>query len=104
MTLRRLLVATSVAVTFAGFSLPSYAEDGYVRAEPPARRTEKYEHKQGQVWVPGTWEWRDGKHEWVQGHYVAERKGYRYEPDRWVQHDNEQWMHQRGGWSRDQRD
>jgi hypothetical protein len=31
---------------------------------------------------------------------VAERKGYRWERDRWVQHDN-RWTMQHGGWSRD---
>ena len=100
MVTRKLIVA-GIAATFAGFALPSFADDVYINVDPPARRAEKYEHRAGYVWVPGVWEWRSGKHEWVAGHYVAERKGYRYAPDRWVRHDNDKWTFQRGGWNRD---
>jgi hypothetical protein len=95
------LLAGAIVGSFAGFSLPSYAEDLYINVDPPARRAEKFERRPGHVWAPGVWEWRNGKHEWVAGHYVPERKGYRYEADRWVQHDNQKWTLQRGGWSRD---
>ena len=67
---------------------------------PPATRRE-IEHRAGYVWVPGVWQWNNGKHEWAAGHLVAERKGYRYAPDRWVRHDNDKWAFQRGGWNRD---
>jgi hypothetical protein len=99
MVTRKLLVA-GIATTLAGFALPSFA-DVYIDVAPPARRAERVEHRPGYVWVPGAWEWRNGKHEWTAGHLVAERKGYRYAPDRWVSHDNDKWTYQRGGWNRD---
>ena len=94
-------LAALVAASFATLALPSYAEDVYINMDPPHRRAEKHDNRAGYVWVPGVWEWRNGKHEWVAGHYIAERKGYRYEADRWVQHDNNKWTMQRGGWSHD---
>jgi hypothetical protein len=100
MVTRNNLLAGLVAASFVAFAAPSYAEV-YISIDPPARRVEKYEVRPGQVWVPGVWEWRNKKHEWREGHYVAERQGYRYQPDRWVQHDNKKWTMQRGGWSRD---
>jgi hypothetical protein len=98
---RKTLLAGALAATFVGFSLPSFADDLYINVDPPARRVERYDARPGQVFVPGNWEWRNGTHVWVDGHYIAERKGYHYEPDRWVQHDNQKWTNQRGGWGRD---
>ena len=97
----RKLILAGIATTFAAFAAPSFAEDVYITMDPPARRMEKWEARPGQVWVPGAWVWKNGKHEWVAGRYVAERKGYRYAPDRWVMHDNDKWTYQRGGWNRD---
>lgn len=94
------LVAGLVTASFAVMSLPAFAEV-YVRVDPPAPRVETYEARPGHVWVPGFWNWRNNKHEWKAGHYVVERKGYNYQRDRWVRHDNNQWTLQRGGWGRD---
>src|SRR5580765_1811998 len=55
-----------------------------VRRNLYQRRAEQHENRAGYVWVPGVWHWNHGKHEWVAGHQVAERKGYHYENDRWV--------------------
>lgn len=101
MVTRKTLLAGAMVASFAGFSLPSYAEDIYITVDPPARRIEKFENRPGHFWVPGVWEWRNGKHQWVVGRHVAERKGYRWQSDRWVRHDNDKWTMQRGGWSRD---
>jgi hypothetical protein len=93
---------TILAGLIAAILLPSYAAaEVYISIDPPARRIEHFDARPGYVVVPGVWEFRNGKHEWVAGHYVAERKGYRYQGDRWVRHDNDQWTMQRGGWSRD---
>ena len=99
---QRKLIIAALATTLAGFALPSFADDLYINVAPPARRVEREEHRAGYVWVPGVWAWRNGKHEWVAGHLVAERKGYRYMPDRWVTHEEDsKWTFQRGGWNRD---
>lgn len=100
MVTRKTLLAGAIVAAFAGFSLPSYAASVYINVDPPAPRVEKFEQRPGQVYVPGVWEWHNGKHEWMAGHYVAEKKGYRYQPDRWVMHDNNKWTMQQGGWSR----
>jgi WXXGXW repeat (2 copies) len=98
---RKTLLAGAMIAALGGFSLPSYAASVYINVDPPAPRSERFEPRAGYVVVPGAWEWRNGKHEWTAGHYVAERKGYNYQPDRWVQHDNKKWTMQQGGWSRD---
>ncbi len=98
---RKILLAGAIAASFAGFSLPSYAADLYINMDPPMRRVEHMDARPGYVVVPGVWSWRNGRHVWVPGRYVAEREGYRYQNDRWVKHDNNKWTMQRGGWSRD---
>src|SRR5258708_36325364 len=76
------LFFAAIATTFAGFALPSFADDIYVTVDPPARRVERYEMRPGQVWVPGVWMWNNGKHEWRAGHHGAAREGYPYSPRR----------------------
>ncbi|MBC8022039.1 MAG: YXWGXW repeat-containing protein [Burkholderiales bacterium] len=98
---RNKTLAALVAASFATFALPTYAADIYITVDPPNRRAEKYENRAGYIWVPGVWDWKNGKHEWRAGRHVAERKGYRYQNDRWVRHDNDKWTMQRGGWGRD---
>lgn len=94
-------LAGALVASFAAFSLPAQAASLYISIDPPAPRVEHFEPRAGYVIVPGVWEYRRGKHEWVAGHYVAERKGYRYEHSRWVKHENNRWTMQQGGWSRD---
>lgn len=101
MSNRYKLPAGLIALSFAAIAAPSYARDIYVTTDPPARRVERMEPRAGFVVVPGNWQWRNNSHHWVPGRYVAERKGYNYRGDRWVQHDNRRWTMQRGGWSRD---
>lgn len=98
---RKMLLAGLMAASFAAFAPASFARDVYVTIDPPAPRHEVMQARDGYVIVPGVWQWRNGRHHWVSGHYVAERKGYNWQGDRWVQHDNRRWMMQRGGWSRD---
>ena len=100
MVSRKLLLA-AIATTFAGFALPSYAAEIYIDIAPPARRYEPVQHRVGHIWVPGAWQYNNGKYDWNSGRLVAERKGYYYAPDRWVDHDNNKWAYQRGGWNRD---
>ena len=97
---RKTLIAASMAAAFAAASVPALA-DVYVSIDPPARRVERMEPRAGYVIVPGNWQWIRGRHRWVAGRYVAERPGYRYENSRWVQHSNNKWTMQRGGWAHD---
>jgi len=95
-----ILLAGAIVATFAAYALPVDAET-YVSVGPPEPRIEHFEPRAGQVVIPGVWEWRHGKHEWLAGHYAAARKGYHYQGDHWVMHEHNQWTMQRGGWSRD---
>lgn len=97
----KVMIAVVVAGSFAAFPLASFAKDIYISVDPPSRRVEHMEAREGYVIVPGAWHYVHGKHQWVAGHYVAERRGYNWQGDRWVQHDNRKWTMQRGGWSRD---
>jgi hypothetical protein len=70
---------------------PPYAEESM-----PAPRA-------GYVWAPGYWSWTGSKHEWVKGHYVAERKGYRYTAPRWAQ-ENGRWTLYPENWVKNEDD
>lgn len=97
----RTFIGGSMVAALAALSLPAFA-DVYVSVAPPERRVEHMDARPGYIIVPGNWQWIKGKHHWVAGRYVAERPGYRYENDRWVQNSrNNKWALQRGGWSRD---
>ena len=99
---RKALLAAVMAVSVASFTIPaSAAVSLYIDAAPPAPRVEHFDARPGYVVAPGYWDYQNGKHSWVEGHYVAEKKGYHYEGDRWVQHDNNKWTKQQGGWGRD---
>src|SRR5258708_15875479 len=95
------LFFAAIATTFAGFALPSFADDIYVTVDPPARRVERYEMRPGQVWVPGVWMWNNGKHEWRARHHVAERQGYPHAPPPRVMHHEGRWAYQPRGWNPD---
>ncbi len=100
MTNHKALLAGAVFASCLGFAAPSYAAV-YVNIGPPEPRAEHFEPRSGYVVIPGVWVWRNGKHQWVGGHYVAAKKGYHYQADRWVKHDNDKWTMQRGSWQRD---
>jgi len=97
----RHLILGALAASAGVFAAPSFADNLYIDVAPPPVRVERYEARPGHVWVPGHWEWRHGKHEWIAGRYVNERKGYHWERDRWVMNDENKWIYQHGGWNRD---
>lgn len=47
----------------------------------------------------GHWAWRNGQHVWVRGHFVRERRGSLWVPDRWVER-NGRWQLVAGHWER----
>jgi WXXGXW repeat (2 copies) len=99
MLIRKTLLAGAVAAALASFTIPAFAEVGvYIDLAPPPPRVEHFDPRPGYVVAPGYWDYNNGKHDWVNGHYIAEKKGYHYEGDRWVQHDNNKWTRQQGGW------
>jgi hypothetical protein len=68
-------------------------------APPPVRVEVVPPPREGFVWAPGFWEWRDGRHVWVPGRWMGERRGYHWVPDRWEPR-GPHWHHERGHWER----
>ena len=65
---------------------------------PPMAEESMPAPRAGYVWVPGYWSYTGSKYDWQKGHFVAERKGYRYVAPRWAMEEGrytlypEQWV------------
>ena len=84
------------------FAVPAYAEVNIsINIAPPAPQYEVMPViAPGYVWAPGYWAWHGDHHVWVRGRSIVQRTGYRWEPDRWEQHDRAYQRHP-GYWQRD---
>jgi hypothetical protein len=72
----------------------------FVQTAPPPPRVEAVPvRRNGQVWVPGHWQWNGTQHVWVAGHYLARRTGWIYAPARWVDVGG-RWQYREGTWVR----
>ena len=105
---KNLLVSAIIAAGTAigtAMPLPGYAAvDIELNFGPPPQRVEVVPApRHGYVWAPGYWDWRGKKHVWVKGHWFAERRGYAYQPHRWVEHEG-RWSLERGHWDRARHD
>jgi len=71
-----LVVALGFAASPAMSATVEYVE---VQAPPPALQVETVPAPvTGQVWIPGSYEYRDGQYVWNAGRYEPERPGYVY--------------------------
>lgn len=56
-----------------------------VGVRPPPMRVEHVPGpRNGYLWSHGYWGWRGGAHVWIDGHWEAERPGYRFIDARWL--------------------
>lgn len=101
----RYLLAAAAAIVM---STPAVAAVDFrfgVEVAPPPPQVEVVPApRPGYVWAPGYWDWRDGRHVWVNGHWVVERPGYAWVPDRWVEyreHRGPHWHREPGHWERE---
>ena len=102
--IRKFLLATLIATSFASVPLAASARTIIVTTAPPAARDEAIPApRRGSTWVPGHWDWRNQRHVWVRGSWMQVRRGYAYEPHSWVE-DNGRWRQQPGHWVRSARD
>ncbi|MDQ6684261.1 MAG: hypothetical protein M3Z16_03970 [Pseudomonadota bacterium] len=101
--LKKLTLAAVVAGA-AAFSAPALARDIYVDVAPPALRHEVVPApRAGYIWGPGYWDYRGGRHHWVRGNWVRERRGYVYTHPSWANEGN-RWHYNRANWARGDRD
>jgi hypothetical protein len=80
-------VLLSAAVVLGATSLPAAARvnlDIDIGVPPPAPVYEAVPvARPGYVWAPGYWGWVDGRHVWVKGRWIGERRGYHWVPEHW---------------------
>jgi len=75
-----------------------------VQAAPPAPMFEQVPApREGYVWAPGHYEWRDGRYVWASGRWIDERPGWQWQEARWVQHQDGSWHLVGGQWVRGDR-
>jgi WXXGXW repeat (2 copies) len=82
-------------------ALPSRAgAPAEAESPPPAARAEGIPPpRAGYVWAAGYWDWTGHAYSWTSGHYIFERRGAHWVPDRWDQLDSH-WQHVAGHWER----
>jgi hypothetical protein len=102
--LRKILLASMIAASFASVPIASSARTIIVREAPPPPRTEAIPApRRGMEWAPGHWEWRGNRYTWVRGHWMKVRRGQHWQPERWVERDG-RWAMEPGRWARGDRD
>lgn len=83
-----------------GWQQVSQRDYDLIRIAPPEPRYERTPRaRPGYVWVPGYWNWRADRHEWVRGSWMRARPGYVYEQPRWIER-NGRWHMEQGRWER----
>lgn len=102
--MKKILLAAAVAGSMGAVTAPVLSQEIYVRVAPPAPRVEHMpEARRGYNWVPGYWDWRGNRYQWVAGTWVRERPGYVYHSPQWRER-NGRWYMERGRWGRGDRD
>ena len=97
---RKWIYGAIVASALGATALPAFSAV-YVEVAPPAPREEVIPApRHGFVWAPGYWEWRNGRHHWVAGHWVRERHGMYWHPGHWVEREG-RWSFVEPGWHRE---
>jgi hypothetical protein len=95
------LASTAQAVPAVVATTPG----GYVvQYAPPAPLAERVPAaRDGYVWAPGHYDWRDGRYVWVQGRWMQDRPGYEWREARWMQRSDGSWVLTEGSWIRTDR-
>jgi hypothetical protein len=104
--LKHILLASVAAAAFGSVPAVSVAATRaiVVTEAPPAIREERIpEYRRGYDWAPGHWAWRNGQYVWVEGHFIRERHGMHWVPERWVQRRDGHWEMVAGHWERGER-
>lgn len=93
----KILALAVIASGLGSVSLSASAQT-IVRGSPPEPRQEATPaHRRGQTWISGHWQWKNGRHQWVPGRWIASRRGQQYREPMWVRCDD-CWILQAGQW------
>ncbi|VVE02042.1 putative signal peptide protein [Pandoraea communis] len=88
----------ALAVALCLASLPVLADVTLQRGPPPPRFEDPHAAPKGEFWVPGYWQWKDGRYDWVDGHTEPKRPGMRYTPPHWEATGDHEWTLRDGAW------
>lgn len=101
---RKLILSLSAAAALAGAGSFAQAEPAIVAMGPPPAVV--YEtapsHRDGYVWAPGHYEYRNGNYVWLSGQWMRERPGEVWQEARWVRRGDGSWVMVGGRWVSDQ--
>ena len=99
MSIRTTVLCATLAVSALATPMISSARVFVdIDVAPPAPQVEVVPAARvGYVWAPGYWNWEGGRHVWVKGHYIAERRGHHWVADNWEQRGGK-WHHEGGHW------
>ena len=100
--MRKILPPLVAALAISAAPAFGQATDGAVIANrpPPDSPTQSApQTRDGYVFAPGYYAWRNDDYVWVDGRYERARPGYRYQSPRWVEENgryrfiDEAWIH-----------
>ena len=94
-----LAVVASAAAVFSSGAIAVPVGVAINIGPPPPRVEVVPVPRAGYLWTPGYWNWRHGRHYWVAGTWVRERRGYIYTRPEWVDAGGH-WRLRHGGWAR----
>ena len=102
MSMKKML---AMALTAGAISAPAwsavYVYQDVPQAPPAAAEESMPPAREGYVWAPGYWDWRNNKHAWAKGHWVKARPGYTYVAPRWEEHQG-RWNLYAENWVKDE--
>jgi hypothetical protein len=93
------LAAALVLGAFPAMSAVEYSSIEVEAAPPPLRTEVTPAPREGYVWIPGYWDYRDRGYTWVDGHFESARPGYVYVAPRYEEREG-RWRMYAGGWDR----
>jgi hypothetical protein len=88
--LRKLLPPLAAALLLGGAPAFAQISDGAIianKAPPQSPVDTPNQTREGYLWAPGYYTWRNDDYVWVEGRWERERPGYRYVAPRWVEYD-----------------
>ena len=92
--------AVPAVVAPSGPTVYSYpGQTVIVQPAPPAPLSEAVPApREGYVWAPGHFEWRNGQYAWIGGEWITARPGFAWHAGHWEQRADGNWQFVAGHW------